>query len=91
MDTHDAAAAKPSRGLGRTPTARPPRLRLDSVARVRRELVALYAEAKAGRRDVGDTSKLAHVLGLIGRLIEADELERRLEALEARDAAGGRR
>jgi hypothetical protein len=49
---------------------------------VRRELVALYREGKAGTRDVTAVSKLANVLAIVARLIEGGELERRLEALE---------
>jgi hypothetical protein len=57
-------------------------LRLDSLAGVRREMVALYAEAKRGDRDVADASKLANILSLIGRLIEGGEMEHRVDQLE---------
>lgn len=59
-----------------------PRIRLDSMERVRREMTSIYAEAKHGRRDVAAASKLANMLALIGRLIEGGELEKRLDALE---------
>ena len=61
---------------------KPPRLQLDSLARVRREMTKLYAEGKHGLRDVTDVSKLANVLALIGRLLSEHEFEARLEALE---------
>lgn len=56
--------------------------RLESLSRVRREMAAIYAEAKAGRRDVGDASKLCNMLALIARLIEGGELEKRLVLVE---------
>ena len=67
----------------------PPRVRLDSLARIRREMAQLYAEAKHGRREVADASKLANMLALIARIIEGGELEQRLEVLE-RAQDGGR-
>ena len=61
-----------------------PRVRLDSLERVRREMSRLYVEGKHGRREVQDVSRLANVLALIGRMIEGGEIERRLAALEER-------
>jgi hypothetical protein len=68
---------------------RPPTPRLDSIAGVRRELARLYREARASGMDVGDASKLANILQILGRMIEGAELERRLGELERR--AEGRR
>ena len=59
-----------------------PRVRLDSMERVRSEMVRLYQEGKHGRREVQDVSRLANVLTQIGRLIEGSDVERRLAALE---------
>ena len=56
--------------------------RLDSLDRVRREAVRLYRDCRQGRLAPGDASKLAHVLDLVRRLVEAGEVERRLEELE---------
>jgi hypothetical protein len=56
---------------------------------VRRELARLYREARASGMDVGDASKLANILQILGRMIEGAELERRLGELERR--AEGRR
>jgi hypothetical protein len=64
-------------------TTRRCRLRLDTVDRVRRELVRLYRDGRDGRRDTQDVSRLANVLALIGRLIEGGQLEARIAALEA--------
>jgi hypothetical protein len=67
-----------------------PRVQLDSLERVRREMARLYVEGKHGRRDAQDVSRLANVLALIGRLIEGADLERRIEALERARAGQGR-
>src|SRR4051812_36486099 len=60
------------------------RLQLDSLVRVRREMVAVYREARDGRRPIGDAARLTYMLHTIGRMIEGGELERRLEELERR-------
>lgn len=67
----------------------PPSPRLDSLAGVRRELARLYREARAGGLGVGEASKLANILQVLGRMIEGAELERRVDELERR--AGTRR
>ena len=67
-------------GLSNMP--RRTRLRLDSVDRVRRELIKLYRQGRDGERGADDVAKLAGVLGIVGRLVESDELETRLDALE---------
>jgi hypothetical protein len=64
------------------PPGRPPRLRLDSLHRVRFELVRVYRSARDGERDVGDASKLAHILVAIARILEGSDLEKRITALE---------
>lgn len=63
----------------------PPRLRLPlaTIKDVRRELARLYREGKTGARDVSDVSRLANVLQVLSRCIEASEFESRLEKLEA--------
>lgn len=55
----------------------PPSSRLDSLAGVRRELARLYREARAGGLGVGDASRLANILQVLGRMIEGAEPERR--------------
>ena len=67
--------------------AKNPLPRLDTIPKLRRELVRLYQDARRGEIPASDASKLASVLGLVARLIEGHELERRLDALE-RKAAG---
>ncbi|MBS0495799.1 MAG: hypothetical protein JSS31_18035 [Proteobacteria bacterium] len=65
-------------------SAAPPRLRLrlGTAEDVRRELARLYREAKAGQRDVSDSSRLANMLQILARLIETSDLEARIVALE---------
>lgn len=65
------------------------RLKLVTIEDVRRELARLYREAKSGTRNVQDASRLAHMLGLLGRMIEGADLERRVLALEAAAKANG--
>ena len=64
--------------------AAPPRLRLklQTIDDVRAEMARLYREGKAGTRDVGEVSKLANVLALLGRMIEGSDIEKRLAELE---------
>jgi hypothetical protein len=57
---------------------------------VKRELARLYREAKSGRRDVADASRLGNLLAILGRLIEGADLERRIEELEGRAESLGR-
>lgn len=73
----------PTRAKPRKPKA-PPRLRcpLKTLDNVKAELARLYREGKAGKRDVGDVSRLANVLAVLGRMIEGADFEARLEALE---------
>ena len=71
-----------SNSSGFADAARRARLRLDLVDRVRRELIKLYRQGRDGERGADDVAKLAGVLGIVGRLVESDELEARLDALE---------
>jgi hypothetical protein len=70
-------------GGGGIPPRNRCRLRLNTLDRVRVELVKIYREGRDGRRDVGDASKLAHILTMIARILEGSDLEKRIEALEA--------
>ena len=83
LDHLDAEKPKRGNGLAHTPARARMRERLDTLPRIRREMTRLYIDGRDGRRDVGDVSKLANVLGLIGRAIEGGEIEARLEALES--------
>jgi hypothetical protein len=82
-DDEDANDGAAEAGAGTFPRGRS-RVRLDSLDRVRREMARLYkAAAYDNLRNVGDASKLAHILTMIARILEASDLERRVQALEA--------
>lgn len=70
-------AATPPRGGRRL------RLPLRCMGDVQNELARLYRSAKAGDVAVGDASRLANILQILGRLIEGTQLEQRIAALEA--------
>jgi len=61
-----------------------PRINLKRLDGVRNEMARVYRAMKAGELDGTDGTKRAYVLSLIGKLIAASELERRVEALEQR-------
>lgn len=58
------------------------RLRLASMDDVKTELARLYREAKSGKRDTQDASRMANMLSILGRLIEGSDLEKRILELE---------
>lgn len=55
---------------------------LADLRSVRRELCRVYRDARSGRLATADASKLAFVLFTIGRLLEAETFEQRLDQLE---------
>jgi hypothetical protein len=61
-----------------------PRLRLPlaSVRDCRREMGRVYRDMRANRLDKADGTKLAYVLSQLGKMLELDELEERVLALE---------
>ena len=81
MGVREPLRISPVPALPNTPRRR--RVQLDSIARVRRETAKLYVEARDGRRDVSDASKLGNLLAIIARMLEGSDLERRIEAIEA--------
>ena len=60
----------------------PPRIDLKTIDDVRVEMARVYRDMRAGRIEASEGTKLAYVLGQLGKLIESGELEKRLEALE---------
>jgi hypothetical protein len=68
------------RGVAILPT--PPRIDLKTIDDVRVEMARVYRDMRAGRIETADGTKLAYVLSQIGKLIEAGDLEKRMEALE---------
>jgi hypothetical protein len=93
--THDKPATRANaHGKAAPPTTRV-RCPLKKLDDIKAELGRLYREGKSGKRDVGDVSKLANVLQILGRLIEGADLEQRMDELEERQrqdqGAGPRR
>ena len=73
-------------------SAAPPRnrrFRLATVRGCRRELAAVYAEARQDRLDWQSAARAASVLQILTRMIEGDAFEARIIALE--QAAAGER
>jgi hypothetical protein len=58
------------------------RVKLETVQDARKEMSKVYREARSGKVDISDASKLANILMLIGRMIESSDLEKRIAALE---------
>lgn len=69
----------------------PPRqkgsIALTKMHHIRTELANIYREARSGKIDLGDATKLTYILREIGRVIEGSDLEERIAALE--EAQGG--
>lgn len=57
---------------------------LSSPVDVRREQAKVYREARGGRIDKQDASKLIWMLGEIRKSIETEEIEKRIAELEQR-------
>ena len=71
------------------PPPPPPRVgRLDSLRGVRRELARLYTDARQGRIQTGDASRLAFILATLAKILEQADLESRVAQLE--DALNGK-
>lgn len=60
------------------------RLRLDTSRDCQRALARLIRSTMAGKIETADLSRYANALMVLARLIEGGDIERRLEALEAR-------
>ena len=57
---------------------------LTKMAHIRTELASLYREARTGKIDLSDATKLTFMLQVLGKIIEGGELEQRIEALEGK-------
>ncbi len=57
--------------------------RLNTVGGVVTELGRVYREARRGSLDLADATRLAYILREIRCALEAGDIERRIEALEA--------
>ena len=61
----------------------PKEIQLKSIDDVRLQMATLFREAKAGKIETSDATKLCYILAQIGKMISEHELEKRIEALEA--------
>ena len=59
-----------------------PKIDLRDPHAVRRELAAVYRDARAGHLDASAATRLGYLLSLLLRAFETTELQDRLEALE---------
>lgn len=59
------------------------RMRLETVADVRRELKRCYISARNEEISTQTATRLAYLLDLMSRMIERSDLEARIERLEA--------
>lgn len=75
--TLDAATGQPVP----TPPASP--INLHDLSAVRRELAKVYRDARSGRIDTQDGTRLAYVLLQIAKLHEIEDFERRIKQLES--------
>ena len=63
-----------------------PKINLQNAAAIRRELAAVYRDARAGKIETQDATRLGYLLNLLGQALEREVLENRLEALEAQQS-----
>lgn len=63
-----------------TPT--PPKIKLNALEDVRGEMARVYREARGGIIDTSEAGRLAYILTGIGKLIEATDIEKRLQQME---------
>lgn len=58
------------------------RLPLRTIRDCSREMAKIYREARAGKLDVSDASRLSNMLAVLARMLETSDLEKRVESLE---------
>ena len=69
-------------GKSGTCTPTPSKIKLNALEDVRREMARVYREARGGIIDTSEAGRLAYILGGIGKLIEATDIEQRLQQME---------
>ncbi len=74
------ATGRTGKAGGRVPT--PAKIKLQTLEDVRREAARVYREARTGKLDTSEASKLSFMLQGVAKMIEAGQIERRIEALE---------
>lgn len=74
------ATGRAGKAGGSVPT--PPKIKLQTLEDCRREAARVYREARAGKLDTSEASKLSFMLQGVAKMIEAGQIEKRIEALE---------
>ncbi len=64
----------------------PSRIRLSTIDEVRKEMAAVYREARHGLIPISDGAKLTYMLNVLVGVIRDGELEVRITALEAQNS-----
>lgn len=59
-----------------------PQLKLATIEDCRREMARVYRDARTGKAETADASRLVYMLTSIAKMIEVGQLEERLNALE---------
>lgn len=79
--TRRKAACINKKGTAQKAAPLPPMQRkaLSKVEHCREELARVYREARAGKLDIGDASRLANILAILSRMIEGGDIERQLD------------
>lgn len=75
---------KPPTANDPAPAVRSVRAKLKTVGDVSQQIAVIYREARSGKLDISDASKLANILALLARTLADGEIESRLERLEGR-------
>ena len=65
-----------------------PRIDLRSALAIRRELAAVYRDARTGKLALADATRLGYLLELLRRSVETSDLQERIEALERGQGRG---
>lgn len=63
-----------------------PKINLQNAAAIRRELAAVYRDARAGKIETQDATRFGYLLNLLGQAYEREVLENRLDALEVQQS-----
>jgi hypothetical protein len=59
--------------------------RMDTASGVLREMTKVYRDARRGKLPLADACRYTYILQAIGKLFETTELEKRMQAIEARN------
>jgi len=77
----DSPASPSGRGIRLLPTPSPT-IHLKTLDDVRIEMAKVYRDMKLGKLPTQDGTRLVYVLSQIGRVIDADQIAERVEAVE---------